>query len=188
MIIKPNGSAYFGAALLAVAVGATGAFCIYAIIMRHYDYLWYCALPLFVFVLFFASRNICLWCKTVEMCLDGYWVSFLGMKRLYRWENVKIKRIEDCTKVLGRRNTVLYPECLFISIHKKQRPQWCNPVEFCVFTHPFSSVYASFKPEKKETANMLDTVGSMLGTVECILLDKQELLDVLKSFGVELDK
>ena len=179
MIIKPNGVAYFGAVLLAVAIGATGAFCVYAIIMRHYDYLWYCALPLFVFILFYASRNICLWCKTVELCSEGYRVSFLGVQKLYRWENVKIKRIEDCTKVLGRRNTALYPDCLFISVHKTQRPQWCNPVEFCVFTHPFSNVYACFKPARGGAA-------ALLGTIECVVIDKHELLDVLKSFGVEL--
>lgn len=180
MVIKPSGTAYCGAVVIALATSALGAFCIYIAAMKQYDFLLYYGLPIFIFILFYTSRNICLWCKTVELCPEGYRVSFCGVQQLYRWKNVKIKRIEDCRQVLGRRNIALYPECLFISVHEMQRPKWCNPVEFCVFTHPFSNVYACFKPEKTG-------VWELLGTAECIVIDKQELINTLQSFGIELD-
>lgn len=180
MMIKPSGNAYFAAGLLVLGIGTMMALCVHIVAIQQYDYFWFYAVPLVALGVFYSVRHFCLICKTVELCPEGYRVSFLGVQRLYAWEKVKIKSIEDCTKVIGRRNTELYPECLLLSVHKTKRPRWCNPVEFCVFTHPFSNVYACFKPEKEGMA-------ILYGTVEVIVIDKQELLDTLQAYGVELD-
>lgn len=181
MRIKPNGLCWFGAVMMIFCMGLLAAVCVIMVVKQRYDYLFYIALPMFVFMLFFGGRYICLVCKTVELCHEGYRVSFMGVQRMYPWGSVKIKSIEDCRHIIGRRNVVDYPDCLLLSVHGLRRPDWCEPFFFCALTHPFSTVYACFQPEKESLATY------MLGPVECIVIDKKALLDTLQSYGVELD-
>lgn len=182
MKIKPSVMAWLGAGAMIIAVGAVGAFCIYAVVAQMYSYLWCCALPLLLLTLFVASGSVCLLCKTVELCPEGYWVSFCGVRRLYRWEDVKTKRLEDYAKVIDRNfNNARFPEGAIFSVHKANRPQWMHPAIFCGLTHPYSSFYVCFQVQTEKSWYAYRYLD------DYVIVDKKELLDTLGSYGVKLD-
>lgn len=182
MKIKPSEIAWFGAGAMVLAVGTMAALCVYIAISQYYDYLWYCGLPLSLFVLYLAGSSICLLCKTTELCAEGYWVSFCGVRRLYRWEDVKTKRLEDYSKVMDRSfNNARFPEGAIFSVHKLKRPKWMHPALFCGLTHPFSSFYVSFQVQQKKRWHEYYYID------DYVIVDKKELLDTLESYGIKLD-
>jgi len=185
MKIKPSAMAWLGAGAMILAVGLVGAFCIHAVVMKMYTYLWCCSLPLFLIMLVLMGGSVCLLCKTVELCPEGYWVSFCGVRRLYRWENVKTKRLEDYTRVWSKNfNNARFPEGAIFSIHEKKRPKWLHPALFCGLTHPFSSFYVCFQVFQVETEKSWYEYRYL---DDYVVVDKKELLDTLESFGVKLD-
>lgn len=182
MTIKPTGYCYASAIALGVGIALGIAFGVYLIAAQIYN-AQVALLPLVCVSVWLFSRAICSLCRTIELCPEGYWVLLWGIRRLYTWERVRVKCLEDYSGVIHkRRNNRLYPEGAFFTTGKVKRPKWMEPSMFCALTHPYSSFYVAFSSGKK-----IGIIEKYYLVDEYFIVDKQELLTVLASYGVELD-
>ena len=181
MVIKPSEESY--ATAIIPSIGVLVAWALIVVLAVKGIYVVIAVLfPISMLLTWGVARSVCLLMKTVELCPDGYWVCFCGVCRLYRWTEVKTKRLEDYSKVVDRNfNNARFPEGVIFSVDKKKRPKWMHPLMFCSLTHPFSSFYVCFQVQEKKRWNEYYYVD------ECVIVDKKELLDTLHSFGVELE-
>ena len=181
MIIKPSVESRIMVVITAIGLIAILGSNVFMYTIGFYEMILF-MLPFEVFLIFVLMGSYCLLCKTVELCPEGYWVT-LGSKRvLYRWEDVKTKRLEDYSKVWDRAfNNNRFPEGIIFSVDTKKRPKWMHPAMFCSLTHPFSSFYVSFEIQEKKKFYEYYYMD------EYMIVDKQKLLKLLESYGVQLE-
>ena len=104
-------------------------------------------------------------------------------RRLYRWEDVQTKRLEDFTRVSDKHfDNARFPEGAIFTPVEKKRPLWEHPASFCSRTYPFSSFYVSFRVEQEKKWY------DYWYWDDYVIVDKTELLNTLRSYGVELDR
>ena len=81
--------------------------------------------------------------KTVAFSEIGCSVSFLCFHKLYRWSDLREKRLEDYNCAMSYKWK--FSEGAFFSLKPLKRPQWMGPCEFAMLTHPFSSFFVTFE-------------------------------------------
>lgn len=82
--------------------------------------------------------------RTLILDAEGCTVQFLGIRRTYKWADLKTKRIEDYSHSLGHRQ----PYTAGAIFYKKRasKPSWLMPAEYSMFVHPFSFFFVYFDP------------------------------------------
>ena len=166
MLIKPSAEGYATVIIQILGLLVIWAYNIFLAIKGIYIVI-VVLLPIEVLLTFVIAGSTCVLMKTVELCTEGYWVSFCGVRRLYRWAEVETKRLEDYSGVMARNfNNTRFPEGAIFSDDKKKRPKWMHPLVFCSLTHPFSSFYVCFQVPGKKLWHEYRYID------ECVIVDK----------------
>lgn len=98
----------------------------------------------------------------------GCTVKLLMFKRTYRWDEMKVKRLESNKK----------EEWVFFSVKSVNKSKNSDPFSYCIFRHPFTCFYVNLRVEKPDT---IFTQATQI--TEC---NKEEFLRKMEEWGVKL--
>ena len=113
--------------------------------------------------------------RTIIMKKEGCAVSFGKYQREYKWEDFKIKAVEDFSRTYW--GLTAYKKAAIFSPRYIYKPWWWPPSTYALYLHPFSFIYIYFTPEKKDPRNFTDYE-----------VDEKEFLEKMKEWGIELDE
>lgn len=94
---------------------------------------------IFIIIQFWISVD-----RTLMMDKNGCTVKFFCYEKTYKWSELKIKSIENCTYGMGYR--IPYTSCVVFSKKQKKNPSWLKPSMYSMFANPFSFFYVYFEP------------------------------------------
>lgn len=83
--------------------------------------------------------------RTITIGKDRCIVSFLGYKKVYRWDELKTKRYVQFENSLGYRSP--YVAGAEFCEKNVNRPVWLEPKEYCESIRPLSYFFVYFKPD-----------------------------------------
>lgn len=128
------------------------------------------------FILFFGAMRY--WIatgRTLIMNEDGCTVCFGWYKKKYKWDELKVKRMEDYRNAFGYRSP--YTKGVIFSPNIIHKPKWLKPEEYSIHVHPITFFFVYFPPAKRTRAN-----GPALYTV-----DEEVFREKMKIWNVELE-
>ncbi len=109
------------------------------------------ALGLLIIGIWLYIKVLCGWIvanRTIIMSKENCIVSFGTYQKEYRWEDFKIKSIENISHSSKNYTEKVYEKCVIFSLYTLRRPWWKNPWQ-CNTFHPFSFICIYFRPEEK---------------------------------------
>lgn len=112
--------------------------------------------------------------RTLKMSAQGCEVSFLFIRRFYKWQDLDI-RFEYYSHRVSNRQP--YSEGVLFSPKKISKPDWMLPATYCLLVHPFSFFFVYFYPRKEYNK-------WVIRYPDFYAADKTELLGLLKAWGV----
>lgn len=119
-------------------------------------------------------------CRTLIMDEEGCTVKFLFIKKKYRWDELKVKRIEKYMHRYGYKSLPYNGSAVF-SKKKIRKPKRMDPADYSMLVHPFSFFYVRFhseKPLQKWTVYASPDYE----------VDEDEFRELMKKWNVELEE
>ena len=113
--------------------------------------------------------------RTIVMNEDGCVVIFRKHRREYKWEEFKVKAVEDFSRTYC--GLTAYEKAAIFSPRYIHKPWWWQPSFYAMYLHPFSFIYIYFTPEEKNSWNFTDYE-----------VDEKEFMEKMKEWGIELDE
>ena len=119
--------------------------------------------------------------RRIELTKEGCMISFLWIKRRYSWGKYLVKKVEKYSDYSMRAPDTPYDEGAVFSKVPVKRPKRYRPGEVSSFITPyvFSTVWVCFRNERCKRTMRLT------GYFE---VDKEEFLQKMEEWGVELEK
>ncbi len=118
--------------------------------------------------------------RTFVLTLDGCQVCILGYKKLYRWDELKTKRIVNYEYDWKK---YYYKTCLELS-KKKIKILKTLPSRYCGYFRPFSFIYIYFG-EKTKLSKGENERSDMEGAYHT---DEPNLVEILQKWHVEIEE
>lgn len=123
-------------------------------------------------LLFGAMRYWIATGRTLIMDEEGCTVCFGWYRKKYKWDELKVKRMEDYRNAFGHRSP--YTKGVIFSPYTIHKPKWLKPDEYSKYVRPFTFFFVYFPPEKRTRAN-----GPALYTIdEVVFLEKMKIWNV----------
>ena len=113
--------------------------------------------------------------RTIIMSEKGCVVSFRNHQREYKWEEFKVKAVEDFSRTYW--GLTAYEKAAIFSPRYIHKPWWWQPTTYGVYLHPFSFIYIYFTPEEKNSWNYTNYE-----------VDEKEFMEKMREWGIELDE
>lgn len=135
-------------------------------------------------------RAIVLAWSTMIIIMTRYWIAigrtFImneigcvvilgGYRREYKWEEFKIKAIEDFSHARMTKST--YKKGVIFSVRNIHKPWWWEPTQYSWHLHPLSFVFVNFTPK-----------GRFPGVEKIYEVDEDVFLRQMQEWNVELEE
>ena len=122
--------------------------------------------------------------KTIILDEKGCTLCFWKYKKIYRWEEFKIKRMEDYRNIYrSSTDQIPFSSVVFFSTKKLHKPDIMQFFTYNIFLRPFSFsfFYFYFKVEDMHWG------GYLVPYPEIYPVDEKEFLEKMQEWGVELE-
>ena len=119
--------------------------------------------------------------RVLQMDCYGCTIRFFEIRKQYKWNDFKVKRIEYCKNM--RIFDLPYKlKCVVFSPEPiKKKGKW-NVENYCFFVHPFSVVYIFLIPK-----NRLAKLGNVIYDNLCYVVEEELFMEKMKEWNVEIE-
>lgn len=114
--------------------------------------------------------------KTIIMSKEGCTISFWHYQRTYKWQEFKIKALEDFSHTYRDRTETSYKKGVVFSTCDICKLWWRSPQQYSI-SHPFSFICIYFVPERK--------ISGQYASYET---EEELFMDKMKEWGIELEE
>ena len=182
MIVKSEKALWQWMAYLTVVITLAALFIIY--LMNDVDDLWFKIIEyVLVGICYYIILCMVIACgRTLILDEKGCTIRFWKYQKTYRWEEFKIKRMEDYRDIYrAPTDQIPYSAFVFFSVKNAHKPMKMEPDTYATYLHPFSFSYFFVYFH-------VDSAWS--GGKRCIRyydVDEKEFLEKMQEWGVELE-
>ena len=184
MIVKSEKALWQWMAYLTVVITLAALFIIY--LMNDVDDLW---LKIVEYVLvgicyYIILCMVIVFGRTLILDEKGCTIRFWKYQKTYRWEEFKIKRMEDYRNIYrSSTDQIPFSSVVFFSTKKLHKPDIMQFFTYNIFLRPFSFsfFYVYFKVEDMHWG------GYLVPYPEIYPVDEKEFLEKMQEWGVELE-